>query len=176
MSFEKGENMMEVMRRNFLKGGVAMGVTAAAAGVLAGCAPSKPQAEEEQSELDEVTKHLKERVVGADLPDAAPIPPVAVPESFDEEVDVIVVGTGGAGLAATVYLAQQGCSVVAIEKQNEVGGVTRHGATFVVRRAEPKTRKRRSSPCLPILWMRTLSRACIRWTTSTPSTSILSRI
>lgn len=41
---------------------------------------------------------------------------------WDEETDVIVVGSGFAGLAAAIEAAQQGCSVVVLEKMKGFGG------------------------------------------------------
>ena len=43
---------------------------------------------------------------------------------FDDEYDVIVVGAGGAGLAAAATAAENGASVLAIEKQGIPGGTT----------------------------------------------------
>ncbi len=133
MGFENEDKSFEFSRRSFLKGGAAIGAAALGGAALAGCAPTKSQGEStKEEELNEVTARLKERASGADLPDAAPILPVSAPDSWNQEVDVVVVGTGGAGLAATTYLAQQGYSVVALEKQSEVGGATRHGATYAI--------------------------------------------
>lgn len=43
---------------------------------------------------------------------------------FDDEYDVIVVGAGGAGLSAAATAAENGASVLAIEKQGIPGGTT----------------------------------------------------
>lgn len=43
---------------------------------------------------------------------------------FDDEYDVIVVGAGGAGLPAAATAAENGASVLAIEKQGIPGGTT----------------------------------------------------
>ncbi len=65
------------------------------------------------------------------LPDAEPIAPLAVPETWDDEADVVVVGMGGGGLAASTYLTQQGLTVIALEKSDRVGGATRHATNIV---------------------------------------------
>lgn len=43
---------------------------------------------------------------------------------YDDEFDVIVVGAGGAGLSAAATAAENGASVLAIEKQGIAGGTT----------------------------------------------------
>ena len=121
-------------RRSFLKdmglaGAAAMGATA-----LAGCAPSGGSAEatSASAEVPAVTQRLLERgVLGANLPDAAPIMPVDPPEQWDDEADLIVVGLGGGGLAAAGYAAEQGLKVIALEKEATVGGAGRHAAGYV---------------------------------------------
>lgn len=48
--------------------------------------------------------------------------PLDPPASWDREVDLVVVGTGGGGLAATTLAAESGSSVIAVEKEGTVGG------------------------------------------------------
>lgn len=67
-------------------------------------------------------KGLNER----QLSSSEPIPPVGPPANWDREVDIIVVGAGGSGLAATTKIAVEGISVIAIEKDEDVGGATQH--------------------------------------------------
>lgn len=43
-------------------------------------------------------------------------------QTWDEEVDVVVVGTGGAGYAAAIEAANGGASVLMLEKTNIIGG------------------------------------------------------
>ena len=122
-------------RRSFLKGLGIVGAAGAASAALPGCAASpssKADAEKAAAPTDAATQRLLERgVAGASLPDAAPIAPVEPPETWDEEADVIVVGMSGGGLVAAGYLAEQGLTVIGIEKQSSVGGSCRHACSFV---------------------------------------------
>jgi urocanate reductase len=47
---------------------------------------------------------------------------MVIPEKWDEEVDVVVVGSGFAGLAAAAEAAQQKTSVMVLEKMGRYGG------------------------------------------------------
>ena len=47
--------------------------------------------------------------------------------AIEEECDVVIVGTGGAGLAAAVTAAEAGCSVVMLDKMDIYGGNTNCG-------------------------------------------------
>ena len=46
------------------------------------------------------------------------------PQKWDIETDVLVVGTGGSGLVASIIAHDEGASVTLIEKTNAVGGTT----------------------------------------------------
>ncbi|MDR1185704.1 MAG: FAD-dependent oxidoreductase [Coriobacteriales bacterium] len=63
---------------------------------------------------------------GETRPDAQPIAPLSPPAAWDKEADVVVIGTGMGGLTATLYAAQQGISVIAVEKDPVTGGASRH--------------------------------------------------
>lgn len=68
----------------------------------------------------------------------APIEPVGVPDSWDHEADVIVVGLGGGGLNAAARCRQLGLSVVAIEKQATPGGNTQNATMFTIGGGTPQ--------------------------------------
>ncbi len=46
------------------------------------------------------------------------------PTNWDQTVDVIVLGTGGAALSAALSAAEEGANVLALEKTNQIGGST----------------------------------------------------
>lgn len=48
----------------------------------------------------------------------------SIPEKWDETVDALVVGAGGAGLSAALSASENGASVILIEKQPFIGGNT----------------------------------------------------
>ena len=110
-------------RRSFLKGGASVGAVAALGTVgLVGCDPNKSITTSDASSSD--SKKIAENN------EATPIAPINPPDTWDSEVDVIVVGTGGGGLAAAKYLLEQNNTVIAVEKEGQVGGATRHAAAF----------------------------------------------
>lgn len=95
-----------VSRRAFV-GGAALMAGAAMAG-LAGCSSSKGQ--------------------------SAAAVPAGVPESWDKEADVVVVGCGAAGLGAAIAAAQGGASVEVLEAapEGEQGGNTRVSGNMIM--------------------------------------------
>ncbi|HVJ05895.1 MAG TPA: FAD-binding protein [Candidatus Saccharimonadales bacterium] len=64
---------------------------------------------------------------------SSPIASVPPPKRWDREADVVVVGTGGGGLAATARVAEGGSSVITIDKSPEdwVGGGTKQALVFI---------------------------------------------
>jgi hypothetical protein len=70
---------------------------------------------------------------GRSGPDALPIPPESEPSSWDEEYDVVIVGSGYGGLTSANILAAEGKSVALIEKSDVTGGASRHAAYNGVR-------------------------------------------
>ena len=53
---------------------------------------------------------------------ASPVMATKVPQKWDETVDVLVVGSGFAGLAAAIEAKKAGCNVVVLEKMPAAGG------------------------------------------------------
>ena len=47
-----------------------------------------------------------------------------LPASWDHEVDVVAIGSGGGGLSAAITAADHGASALVVEKSGQVGGVT----------------------------------------------------
>lgn len=116
MSSEKDPKKI-ISRRDFLKASLfATGGVAMSGGVLAGCASNDDASEESAPQTSE----------------ADPIHPVDPPASWDYTADVVVVGTGGGGLNAALYAAEQGASVIAVEKNDIVGGASRHAAGYLL--------------------------------------------
>ncbi len=121
---KKGETTMSsgekeqkrISRREFVKGAAVGAAGVAAAGVLASCAqeatpcPPAPTA-----------------VPCPPAPTAAPCPVPWLPEKWDYEADVVVVGWGGAGSAASIVAHDEGAKVLLLEKMPEgkEGGSTR---------------------------------------------------
>lgn len=105
-------------RRDFLRGSAAVGAIAVGSSVLAGCAPKVDDAE---------------AVNAPALPEAEPITPVAPPAEWTAEADVVVVGVGGGGLAASLLAAQKGASVIALDlsPESSVGGSTKESSYFM---------------------------------------------
>jgi hypothetical protein len=105
-----------VSRRGFLKGAAAGAAIAQGAALLGGASTavaSTPQ---------------RDRCVDGEA--AHPIPPVGPPAKWDKEADVVVVGTGGGGLAASVRAAEKRLKVITLEKLSGPGGGTKESALF----------------------------------------------
>ena len=109
-----------VSRRGFL-GGLAALSGAVAIGA-AGCSPKS--GDEGESNGGSTTPTAK-------TSDADPIAPAAVPAAWDEEADVVIVGTGG-GLVAAVYAAMKGKKVTVLEKGATWGGSSKETDIFSV--------------------------------------------
>ncbi len=118
-------------RRSFLVGGAAAGIMAMAGGALAGCATGKADGADAASGKTGMAQgEAKAEVARNDR--TAPIEPVAVPEKWDKEVDVVVVGAGGGGLNAASRACQEGLSCVVLEKLTQPGGNTQSATMFTL--------------------------------------------
>lgn len=98
----------EMNRRDFIKGSLAAGLAATASVGLAGCSSSTADADK-----------------GGNTPSDAPQDTATSLESAvtdTKQSQVLVCGAGLSGLAAAVQAAQNGLSVIAIERNPEVGG------------------------------------------------------
>jgi len=110
---------MELDRRDFLRGALAAGGASALAG-LVGCAPKS------STEGDSAASGRQ-----ADFERAIePIPPVEPPASWDEEREVVVVGSGAGGMNASIRLAQAGYDVLMLERADTTGGNSQHSSVF----------------------------------------------
>lgn len=110
-------------RRNFLTAACGAGAVAAAAGVLAGCAPTDAPKESVGGKEDEAREAFEAA--------SRPIDPIDAPDSWDYEYDVVVVGSGGGGITGSVRLADEGLAVAMLEKNEKTGGTTAYGGMFV---------------------------------------------
>jgi hypothetical protein len=133
-----------ISRRNFLKDAVLIaGGATLAVGGLSGCASGEQETTGTTTPTNTVvdttsTGHFRPAPnsgmcpsplqSGYSGPDAQPILPVSAPTSWDEEFDVVVVGSGFGGLSAAVVGATNGASVTLIEKGDVTGGASRHAA------------------------------------------------
>ncbi|MDR3052411.1 MAG: FAD-dependent oxidoreductase [Coriobacteriales bacterium] len=123
-------------RRDFLKSSLAVGATALVGAGMAGCA-AVAHAEEPTGEPEIVTSST-EGLYG-ELPkdgfyvgpNATPVPPLPVPATWDDVADVVVVGTGAGGCAATLYCATKGQKVITVEKNPMCGGASATATAFV---------------------------------------------
>jgi hypothetical protein len=125
----------KVTRREFIKEAAVVAGGMAVAGGLAACAPAVPQVVKETVVVKETIPPItvKETVLvqaptSTPAPTAAPVVVTAtpVPRKWDYEVDVVVVGFGGAGAATAITATDKGAKVLILEKapEAEEGGNT----------------------------------------------------
>ncbi len=120
-------------RRNFLKAGMAAGALGALVAAPAAYADDAGVTTDlTQEQLDKVGKpHPYSAVSNEPIKGTDPIDPVEPPASWTAEADVVVVGTGGGGLNACVRCAEAGLSVIAVDKIEEAGGVTKESSCYM---------------------------------------------
>lgn len=111
-------------RRGFFKAAATATVATAAGGALAACAPAGGSGSSDGGTAANKAQLAFEAA-------AAPIEPVEPPASWDEEADVIVVGSGGGGITGSVRLVDAGMKVIMLEKNEKTGGTTSYGGMFV---------------------------------------------
>jgi len=79
-----------------------------------------------------------------------PLPSAAVPTSWDYEADVIVVGGGGAGMAAAVSAGEKDVRVIVLEKNPGCGGDTATAMTMISRTKNSKFHNRLGIEPIPL--------------------------
>lgn len=115
----QGEPRGGLSRRSFFKGSALLSATVLGGSALAACAPSAGGSDSTAGATE-----------GSDLGEAAPIAPVDPPAEWSAEADIVVVGTGGGGLAATLLARDKGATVITIEKDQTPGGATKCAGGF----------------------------------------------
>lgn len=134
-------------RRGFLKGAGLVGAAAVASAAIPGCAPGESSGGSSEGSSDAVEPSsttpgtdIPFNIIGGEsddkvapgmratpnLDNARPIPPEPEPEEWTAEADIVVVGTGGAGLAASLLSIDMGSTVITVEKESSTGGCSQH--------------------------------------------------
>lgn len=109
--------MGNLSRRDFLKGGAAL----AAATLLGACAT--PAGSDNESTSPAGTNAPETSAAGTTPAETVGAEVTATP-SFDREIDVLIIGGGGTGVAAACEAAEAGASVLVVEKSGIMGGST----------------------------------------------------
>ena len=106
---------MALSRRDFLKVGGSACIVAGAGAALAGCSPNGGQS----NDAKPAEGGADASVVGYE------------PVSFDKETDILIIGTGYAGLAAAMAPALAGKKIVLAGKQQMMGGDSAGSCCFM---------------------------------------------
>lgn len=106
---------MELDRRVFLKGTAAAGAVALSGAAVTAYADAAAPDADARAAFEAA---------------AAPIDPVEPPASWDEEHEVVVVGSGAAGVNAAIRLAQAGYGVLMVERLPYTGGNSQCSSVF----------------------------------------------
>jgi len=107
-----GERREGVSRRDFLALAASAAVGSIVGAAAAHAALPPKVVETERVERVEVPKEVVKEVKPW------------LPEKWDEEADVVVVGAGAAGLSAAIEAAENGAKVLVLEKRETIGGNT----------------------------------------------------
>lgn len=107
--------------------GAAGGAALAAAGLSADAALASEAAQPEAADPAQP----------ADPGETAPIEPLPAPAAWDEEFDVVVVGSGG-GLAGAARAAELGARVLLVDKMPDLGGASKEASVWVVSGSQPQ--------------------------------------
>ena len=108
-------------------------MTRRAFAALSGAAGAASLAQVAFGQSSAVAAGLAEKDAG----DISPIEPLEAPQAWDEEFDVVVVGTGG-GLAGAVRAAELGASVLLVDKMPDIGGASKEASVWVVSGSQPQ--------------------------------------
>lgn len=134
-------SMEALSRRGFVTGAAAMGAIASTIGLGA---HNNAQAAEVAEPTDagvETIKVYEDHAAAryctttgyscdGGVSSAEPIDPVAPPEAWDLEADIVVVGTGGGGVNAAARATENGDSCIVVEKLSRPGGATMHASVW----------------------------------------------
>ena len=120
---------MALSRRDFLKVGGSACIVAGAGAALAGCSPNGGQS----NDAKPAEGGADASVVGYE------------PVSFDKETDILIIGTGYAGLAAAMAPALAGKKIVLAEKQQMMGGDSAGSCCFMFANGTQLQLRRRHS-------------------------------
>jgi 3-oxo-5alpha-steroid 4-dehydrogenase len=93
----------KISRRQFIRNTTIAAVGGMSAGVLIGCAP---------------------RTMGEATGGTTVVSSSKLPDKWDKEADVVVIGFGGAGSAAAIEATKAGASVIVVERMENGGGST----------------------------------------------------
>ncbi len=103
---------MALSRRNFLKAGGSAALVAGIGASFLGCSTNEPAATPSEGVVGS-------RVIGAEA------------VNFTKEVDVLIIGSGYAGLAAAMMPSLAGKNIIIAEKQSQIGGDSTASCCFM---------------------------------------------
>jgi succinate dehydrogenase/fumarate reductase flavoprotein subunit len=121
-------------RRGFLQGSFAFGAGLLGTGAFVGSTLALAEDTTEGAAKDSSGATFPREVLESHTgKDAEPILPLSPPATWDAEADVVIVGTGNAGLAASLYLAEKGISAITVEKSPMWGGISSTAGAWVIK-------------------------------------------